>query len=235
MARTFSITLLRVLLASAAFAMALSAAFVFEAARAAAAAFREVDAALQGETPEMRVAALLQAAEGVETSWAKPERWHAGASEAVSWAYAALAPGDQSGVFTARSITSAQRTLSRAPVQAPAWTRLAVFGERGQPNTVCAPQACLERSWRAVPLAPLATACARLQLGHELGLIGSSDDPRVALMAQVPMGRETLSRCASFLSEAEMFRLMLRQEAAYAERERQARETGRSPFTRPYN
>lgn len=225
----------RIFVVTIALAMALSAAFVAESARAAAVATREVANALHAATPEARATGLVQAAEAVEASWARPAAWHPGALEAQSWAYFALAPTDADGLFAARSINSAQRSLWRAPVQSTAWVRLAEFDDRGRPNSVCDARTCLERSWRAVPLAPLGTMCARLQLGHALHIVAGPDDPRIALMTRLPMSRQALSECASFLGEAEMFHLMMLQEEAYAEHERRSEETGRSPFTRPYD
>lgn len=235
MAGTFSLSALRVLFAGAALAMAASAAFVGGGAHAAAQALGTIKTTLNDSGPQQRAAVLIRTAAGLEGHWAQPLRWHAGAMEAQSWAYSLLSANDESGVFAARSIEPAQRSIWRAPLQAPAWTRLAVFAANGKPNALCDAAACLQRSWRALPLAPLATACTRLQLGHELGLVQGADDARVVLMTQVPMGRETLSECVSFLSPIDNFRLLMLQEEAYAEREHQAEETGRSPFTRPYN
>ena len=84
-------------------------------------------------------------------------------------------------------------------------------------------------------MAPLSVYCPRLRLGHDLGLVGAADDPRILALTKVPMPPETLAQCLDFLSRDDLFRVLLQQERESAARMQAARETGISPYTRPYN
>lgn len=228
------VIVLRALLCVAATAMTISAAVVFEAARATASGIRAAQAALTAADADARASGLMEAAEAVEASWAQPREWHAGAQEVLSWSYGVLASQVPDSDFAERSINAAQRSVFRSPLQAPAWARLAQFAAAGMPNALCSARTCLERSWEAVELAPLSTYCARLRLGAELGLVHGAEDERVLALTRVHVPPENLMNCVSFLDQEEMFNVMLRQQTESAARMAAARQTGRSPFTRPY-
>lgn len=217
-----------------ALAMALGSAMVFESSRAATSALASAQAALLEGDQNARVGDLLSAAHMVENSWARPGAWHAGAQEALSWTYAALDAQAPDSDFRARSILNAERTIFRAPIQPAPWARLAAFDVEGDANAICAADACLARSWLAVEMAPLATYCTRLRLGHELGLVGGADDPRIQALARVNVRPEALAQCLNYLRREELLDALLQQQLQSAERMRIARETGVSPHTRPY-
>lgn len=217
-----------------ALAIALGSAMVFESSRAATSALASAQAALLNGDQNARVGDLLSAADMVENSWARPGAWHAGAQEALSWTYAALDAQAPGGDFRARSILNAERTIFRAPIQPAPWARLAAFDVEGDANAICAADACLARSWLAVEMAPLATYCTRLRLGHELGLVGGGDDPRVQALTRVNVRPEALAQCLNYLRRDELLNVLLQQQLQSAERMRIARETGVSPHTRPY-
>ena len=229
------VIVLRALLCVAATAMTISAAMVFEAARATATGIRAAQTALAAPDVDARASGLMEAAEAVEASWAQPREWHAGAQEVLSWSYGVLAAQVPESDFVQRSINAAQRSVFRSPLQAPAWARLAQFSAGGMPNALCDATTCLERSWEAVELAPLSTYCARLRLGAELGLVHGATDERVLALTRVHVLPDSLMNCVSFLGQEEMFSVMLAQQAESAARMEAARQTGRSPFTRPYH
>lgn len=214
--------------------MALGSALVFEASRTTTNALAVAHAALGDEDPNVRAGQLLAAAQIIEDSWARPSAWHAGAQEALSWTYAALGAQTPEGDFRQRSILNAERTIYRAPIQPAPWTRLAAFDIGGDRNNLCDANDCLVYSWRAVEMAPLATYCTRLRLGHDLGLVGGADDPRALALTRVNVPPENLAQCLDYLPRDALLHVLMQQQLQSAERIQIARETGVSPHTRPY-
>lgn len=229
------VIVLRGLLCVAAAAMAISSVMVFEAARATAAGIRAAQTALAQTNPNARASSMMQAAEAVEASWAQPREWHAGAQEVLSWSYGVLASQVVESDFAERSVMAAQRSVFRSPLQPTAWARLAQFDASGVQNDLCDATICLQRSWRAVEMAPLATYCPRLRLGADLGLVRGPEDERIIALTRVHVLPEALTNCISFLDQEEMLQVMLRQQFESAETLRAAQQTGRSPFVRPYD
>lgn len=226
---------LRAVFCTAALGMAAGGALVFEAAYSTNTALAAAHRALAQDEGPARTSALLLAANSIESNWARPATWHAGAQEAVSWTYAALAAQmPENTDFRDRAVLNAERTLSRAPIQPAPWARLAAYDLAGERNGLCAAEECLAHSWRAVEMAPLATYCARLQMGHQLGLVGGAEDPRLLALTRVPVTPETLRACVDYLPADAVYQVLLVQQWQSAERLRIAHEAGVSPYTRPY-
>ena len=155
-------------------ALGLSA-LVVEAGAGAAAGVDAFNAARASESANVRTRIAANALSRLETSWARPLTWHAGAAEIASGLYAlradaAGASSDRNaGADYARSAALAARAVQLSPVLPSAWLRLAVLGARGHANSVCAPVDCLEQSWRVVPILDAETECLRLQTAYRLG------------------------------------------------------------------
>lgn len=226
---------LRAVFCVAALGMAAGGALVFEAAYSTNTALAAAHGALAHDEGPARTSALLLAANSVESNWARPAAWHAGAQEAVSWTYAALAAQmPENTDFRDRAVLNAERTLSRAPIQPAPWARLAAYDLAGERNGLCDAADCLAYSWSAQEMAPLATYCARLQMGHQLGLVGGADDPRLLALTRVPVTPEALRVCVDYLPADAVYQVLLIQQWQSAERLRIAHEAGISPYTRPY-
>ncbi|WP_135211406.1 hypothetical protein [Vitreimonas flagellata] len=226
---------LRAVFCVAALGMAAGGALVFEAAYSTNTALAAAHSALAQDEGPARTSALLLAANSIESNWARPGGWHAGAQEAVSWTYAALAAQmPENTDFRDRAVLNAERTLSRAPIQPAPWARLAAYDLAGQRNGLCDAEDCLAYSWRAQEMAPLATYCARLQMGHQLGLVGGAEDPRLLALTRVPVTPEALRACMDYLPADAVYQVLLVQQWQSAERLRRAHEAGISPYTRPY-
>jgi hypothetical protein len=227
--------ILRAVFCVAALGMAVGGVMVFEAAHSTGTALAAAHRALTQDEGPARTSALLLAANTIESNWAQPAAWHAGAQEAVSWSYAALAAQMPDNTdFRDRAVLNAERTLSRAPIQPAPWARLAAYDLAGERNGLCAAEDCLAHSWRAVEMAPLATYCARLQMGHQLGLVGGADDPRLLALTRVPVTPDALRACVDYLPGDAVYQVLLIQQWQSAERLRIAHEAGISPYTRPY-
>ena len=220
---------LRALVCLAALAMAASAGFVFAAARAAEAAFNQAQAALEFETPAARGRALRAGVAMIRESRARPGDWHAGAQETLSWSYAALAEIERGSDQIRDSIEAAEQSLARAPLQPNAWARLAAFSAGGATNRLCAAQDCLARSWRAVPLARYDLHCARLRLGHNLGLVEGPGHEQIQLLTRVRLERENFLACLAFLSPEQSFQALIDRNAEASLRQARERAAGRSP------
>jgi hypothetical protein len=226
---------LRALFCIAALGMSVGGALVFEAAHSTISALAAARSALTQDEGSARTSALLLAANSIESNWARPATWHAGAQEAASWSYAALAAQmPDNADFRDRAVLNAERTLSRAPIQPAPWARLAAYDLAGERNGLCTAEECLASSWRAVEMAPLAIYCARLEMGHQLGLVGGADDPRLLALTRVPVTPEALRACVDYLRADAVYQVLLIQQWQSAERLRTAHEAGISPYTRPY-
>jgi hypothetical protein len=206
----------RTLAATAAAAIAFGAAFVFEAAAKTELAVKRAHAAADVTDAQQRSATFDSAAALIETSWARPGAWHAGALEALSWLRT------QQGEFE-RAEEAANRSLRIDPIQPAAWTRLAALAETGTRVRDCDVQECLERSWRAAKMTEPTTACARLELAYRAGLLAPRDQ-RVFWTAKSGFFRSREARaCFAFLPRKERVRAILLAEADRNARARRSR------------
>lgn len=215
--------LLAILLRVSAMLIALSAALgafvVFEAASKTGLANVSANVAARAADPAQRRALLAHARRSLDESWAQPTRWHAGAVESRSWILALGAGGaGHDATLMELSREAAAHGVSIAPIQPTAWARLAVFGAAGRPSSICDVPTCLERSWRAAPMAELDTACARIRLANRLTPI-RADDPRIAWFVGNLFDPPTTANCLDFLPAPDLMRLLLER----ARNERRAR------------
>jgi hypothetical protein len=202
--------MLRLLLLLILFGAISLSALVFEAASKTQDARNLLAAsdALQGSP--LRAQMLSRAANVIETSWAQPAQWHAGAAEALSSVYAlqAEASGGDS-VFFSKSIAAATRAVALAPVQPQAWARLAAFAQMDLPDVPCSVGACLAMSWRSARMTDPQTACVRLRIAHAEGLLNGPNDERITWYVRSGAGAEDIARCLDFLPRDALFRRLI--------------------------
>lgn len=189
----------------------LGATLVFEAAGASALAFKLVDQARANDAPVVRAHLLDRAEAAVTESWARPHLWHAGATEALSGALFLKAQNDTEARAASRDW--AAHAVRLAPVQPNAWLRLALLSEIGVANSLCAPAACLTRSWDAAPLLDPDAECTRLQLAHRLGMLDPID-ARLLAFVRISQRRRATQCLATFLEPAQTLAVLLRANAA---------------------
>ena len=196
-------------LAAAAFAL-----FVFEAASKTGIAYVAANTAARAQAPETRTALLGETRALLETSWARPTRWHAGAVEALSWIQAleASAAGHDR-TLTARSAEAAAFGVSIAPIQPTAWARLAALGAAGYQVGVCDVATCLERSWMAARMTDFSTACTRIRLANRLSPL-QADDPRLTWFAHNMFAAREMADCLGFLPPPVLMRLLVERNRA---------------------
>jgi hypothetical protein len=185
-------------------------ALVFEAASKTAIAQAAIRAAPSLEGMDSRDETLARAVQDMETSWAEPAEWHAGAADALSALYAlqAEAAGGDRALY-AKSIAAASRAVTLAPVQPHAWTRLAAFAQMGLPDVPCSVGECLDMSWRAARMTDPQTACARLRIAHAEGLLTDPNDLRIKWYVQSGAPPTEIARCLDFLSSEPLFQSLL--------------------------
>jgi hypothetical protein len=200
----------RVLVAAAALAIAFGGAIVFEAAAKTQLALIQAQS-VQQLAEEERTAAFDSAARLLETSWARPLAWHAGALEALSWIRAQQGRLDEAA-------GAATRSVALDPIQPAAWARLAALADEGVREAGCNAAECLERSWRAAKMTDPPTACARLEIAYRNGLLSPRDE-RIEWTARSAFfhGRDT-RQCFAFLPSGERVRAILLAEADRAKR-----------------
>jgi hypothetical protein len=200
----------RVLFALVVIAGIAGAAAIFEAASQTKIALEASDNAAAATTPAVRGRILQAGIAGLETSWARPLVWHAGANEALSALYAQYGDSRNGDVaLYDESVAAAARAVALAPVQPHAWTRLAGFAAMGRPHVPCGVEECLERSWRSAKMVDSTTACARLRLAHKANLLREPGDERIAWYLKSNATDEEVGRCLDFLAPGELFHLLL--------------------------
>lgn len=207
----------RVAAAALAALCAFGALFVFEAASKTGLASVAANAASRTPDPRQRTALLSDARDLIETSWARPAQWHAGAVEARSWIYALEArAARRDPSLAAQSAAAAALGVSLAPIQPTAWARLAAFAAAGRSTPACDAATCLERSWLSARMTDAATSCARLQLANRIAPIAASD-PRVQWFVRSRFHPRVIARCLDFLPTRNVIHILV-------ERDRQIRQ-----------
>lgn len=197
---------------------AFGAAFVAEGAAKTRVALERAHAAVEAHRGDMLRESLSEAADVLETSWARPLEWHAGALEARSWLYAQQAALRPDPVLIDASAQAAIDSLDRDPVQPAAWARLAGLASAGFDQTRCTLRECLIFSWRAARMAEDDIACPRLQIAYDNRLL-RPDDVRITWVARADYWGSVMRRCVSFMRPADMFRALMIAEQDRAERE----------------
>jgi hypothetical protein len=202
--------MVRFVLAFCVFAGLLIGALVFEAAARTEIAREAIAAApsLAGSPQHDEV--LARAVQQLETSWAQPARWHAGAANALSALYAlqAEAAGGDRELF-AKSVAAAVTSVRLAPVQPLTWTRLAAFAQMGLADVPCSVEHCLDMSWRAARMIDPRNACTRLRIAHAEGLLTGPDDVRIRWYAQSGASAQEIAHCLDFMPREPLFRSLL--------------------------
>jgi len=156
-----------------------------------------------------RAVLLIRAEETVNESWSRAGTWHAGASEAASWAASRLgADGDASALKRAQA--AAARTVSLSPVAPIAWMRLAALSARDGRTPICVFEECLARSWASARVIEPEPGCARLQLSVAAGLVPSDDDPRFDEYVSTLQNRDNARVCFALLPQERSFRQIMR-------------------------
>jgi hypothetical protein len=197
--------------ALAAFA-AFACALVFEASVRTEIALKGAKVALFASDPAVRVEGLRTAARLLDTSWAQPLAWHAGANEAMSFIAAALGAETRDRAAERLAVLTAARCVEQSPIQPAAWTRLAAFAQARRPVGLCDARSCLDRSWRAAPIADSGIECARMRLEHRLGRLPPGD-PRFDALDQSMMSTREFAQCLAFLPRAHLFDVLMKRAA----------------------
>ncbi|MBL8544349.1 MAG: hypothetical protein JNJ63_11140 [Hyphomonadaceae bacterium] len=187
---------------------ALGCALAFEAASAAAAALELAARAEASPTAGIKQRLLQRARERLESSWAEPLAWHAGAAEALSGVlYEQAAASGTSELYRASGVF-AERAVRLSPVIANAWTRLAVLDRAGFGRPICSAAQCLANSWRAAPLLAGESACARIRVQNSVTPL-SPDDGRIQAFLDSQSSERAAARCLDFLPPQELYRALL--------------------------
>ncbi|MDX2236142.1 MAG: hypothetical protein NW203_01125 [Hyphomonadaceae bacterium] len=219
----------RLLLAALAGAMALFAALAFDAASATRQALALGAVARDADEQDAQALAYGHARAVLAHAWSQPLVWHAGAIEAASWIAALQAQADANrAAHQAESARAAARGLRLSPVQPIAWARMAALGPAAQ--SFCAPDVCLDRSWRAAKMLDAESACARVRVAHGLGALDAVDaDPRALWFAMAASPEQTTA-CVAFAPRDAVFRLLIEgRKANVLQREREAARAGLTP------
>lgn len=219
----------RLLLAALAGVMALFAALAFDAASTTRQALALGAVARDAADENARARAYAHARDVLAQAWSQPLLWHAGAIEAASWiaALQAQSPANRSA-HEAESARAAARGLRLSPVQPIAWARMAALGPDA--HSLCAPDVCLDRSWRAAKMLDADSACARVRVAQSVGALDAVDsDPRALWFAMAASPEQT-TECVAFAPRDAVFRLLIeRRKANVLQREREAARAGLTP------
>jgi len=212
----------RIAAAALFFAVAFGAAVISEAAGVTDRALKRAHAGVNTLQGDMIAEELNSATAMLETSWARPLRWHAGAIEAQSWIHTQRAIVDSDPAETRRFLNAgaheAIRGVARAPVQPAAWARLAGLADAGADQTLCTVRECLNHSWRAARMAQAEVACSRLQIAYTNGLL-RQNDVRIQWVARADYWGAVMRRCVAFMRPGDMFRALMIAEEDRAQRE----------------
>src|SRR5262249_20602879 len=154
--------------------------------------------------PSMRPQLYDRADRALERSWSDPSAWHAGATQALSDLFLQRANNGAANQDLQQSAYWATRTAALAPLEPYACARLAELRARGGTNPLCDSAAsCLNRSYAAARMADNATACLRLRVGHEQGLL-RPNDPKLDDYAWSCIKFHRMEPCLTFLSPDEL-------------------------------
>jgi hypothetical protein len=183
--------------------------FVFDAASNTSLALGLATSARATQSAVIREHLLNSAENALENAWSQPAAWHAGASEALSGIYFYRGAAANDPALLDRSVKWAEKTVTLAPVQPHAWARLAALSEAGHRNPLCDVRGCLDNSWMTGPMIDPETACERLQLAHQQGLL-LDNDPRIESYVRSGVQSRQAAQClASFMSSDQLFRALL--------------------------
>lgn len=188
------------------------AAFVFEAASRTHLALAMTENALASASPNVRAQLLERAEASLQTSWARPLAWHAGATEAFSGILFLQAQTSGEPVQFAESAHWAVKAIQLSPVQPHAWTRLAALALNGHQNTLCDASACLAHSYAIAAMTDPDTECTRLRIAHQLGELRSNDPRLDVYMMARSVSRRVAANCLNFLAPEELFEVLARQQ-----------------------
>lgn len=192
--------MVRALLLALSLTGAAVAAASFEGLSHTEAAVRAVEAAAASpEQADIAARAILR----LKTSWARPLLWSARANEAMSALYALRFDASADRRWSALSLRHALRAIKLSPASPQSWARIAKLAMLGEPGAPCAPFECLERSWRAAPIADPDTDCARVRLAAEAGLQPDRLRRRLLVYAGSGVSAEAVNTCLDFLQPHE--------------------------------
>ncbi len=183
---------------------------MFEAASQTVSATEVALVSRQASSPALQEQMLSGAAARMQSSWARPALWHAGAAEALSAIYALR--GNAAGGARAHYMLSmrlAHRATLIAPAQPRAWARLGEFALMGLPGVPCAAQECILNSWRAAPLLDVETDCARFRVAHASGVQEQLLSKHIDWRLRTNLGADQAARCLDFLSQEEIFQIRM--------------------------
>jgi len=183
--------------------------FIFEGASATSLALDTAAKAQASDSAVVRQRLLARAEHIITESWVEPERWHAGAAEALSGIYLRQTQENSDSALFERSVALASHAVRLAPVQPHAWTRLALLAELGHTNSACAIDTCLVHAWTTARMIDPETACTRLRLTHNRGQL-TGDDPRIDDYLRSGISRRAASDCLVFLPGDQLFAALAR-------------------------
>lgn len=186
-----------------------ASAFIFEAASATSLALDTAAKARLSDSAVVRQRLLTRAEHLIGESWAEPERWHAGAAEALSGIYLMQAQENNESSLFEQSAALASLAVQLAPVQPHAWTRLALLAELGHMNSACDIDACLAHAWATARMIDPETACTRLRLTYRRSPF-TGDDPRIDDYLRSGVSRRTAGACLAFLPGDQLFAALAR-------------------------
>lgn len=198
----------KIALAALALSWAAFSLFVGEAAGANAGAPTIIRNLRSAPSDAARLQMIDLATQRIETSWARPVRWHAGATETLAGLYALRYDLDNDPEALTQSARWTVATLTQNDIQPRAWTRLAHLGLARIPNALCEPHECIARSFETGRMLDSESSCGRLRIAGALEPM-TLQDQRVQDFLLVASSRRQIARCLSFLPSNQLFQAVL--------------------------
>lgn len=180
--------------------------FVQDAASASQVAGELIQASIEADTPERGERYRELAFEGLRASWSHPLDWNATAQEVAGWSFAVDQSMTGSPLSAALSYAWTEEGLTRAPINADGWVRLARYENVAGEEPLCGVRECLQHSWSSAPMGILSRqfGCQRIRLAIQTGLVTSTDDLYVRLFMYELQAHNLIDRCLAGLPEAEL-------------------------------